>query len=584
MRFNFNFQTDRSEIKLKSKSCKMISAISLLTVFSLVFCIPAFADKAVKVLILPFNIHSEKDMSFLREGIADMLSTRLTIEGESVPFSKDAAREAVKDLSEVSVTEQTAVSLGEKLKADYVLYGSLTVFGDSISTDARFYDLREKKAAVTFHETGKNNSDVISHIDFFAAEIKEKVFGYKSDPALTRRQPSRKTPADESRKHPDALWNETRHPGKTQAGDSEDFSAPPQAVSEAVPAQPSVKSGAVWKSKTFNIEIRGLAIGDTDGDGTNETVFVNEKDVSVYRYIQERFVKIAEIEGSAFYNILSLDVADINQNGKAEIFVTAMNSSSRGLLSFVLEWDGTQFQRIVDNSRWHYRVLNIAGQGTVLLGQKSGVRDVFSPGVYELKWERGDYVSAAAQQLPRDVNVYAFTYGDVMNTGQERLVAFNRSDYIRIMDREGNEDWKSNETFGGSTVYIEYPSEGAASIGSVKEMDNFYLPPRIILGDPDKDGKNEVFVIKNTDMTRRLLSRFRMFKSGIIECLAWDNLGLHEKWKTSEVSGYISDFAIADMNNDGKDELVFSAVTKIASVLGKAKSFIAFQNLPGKSE
>jgi len=564
---------------LKSKHCKIIPVISLLAVFSLVFSIPASADKTVKILILPFNIHSEKDMSFLREGIADMLSTRLTIEGESLPFSRDATLLAIADLSETSVTEQIAVSLGEKLKADYVLYGSLTVFGDSISTDARFYNLREKKNMVTFHETGKNNSDVISHIDFFAAEIKEKVFGYKSDPALTLRQPSRKTPVDESRRHPDALWNESRKSGKIPAEDSEDFSAAPQAVSEAATAQPSVKSGAVWKSKTFNIEIRGLAIGDTDGDGTNETVFVNEKDVSVYRYIQERFIKIAEIEGSAFYSILGIDVADINKNGKAEIFVTAINSSSRGLLSFVLEWNGTQFEKIVDNSRWHYRVLNIAGQGPVLLGQKSGVRDVFSPGVYELKWEGGDYVSAAAQQLPRGLNVYAFTYGDVLNNGQERLVAFTRSDYIRIMDREGNEEWKSNETFGGSTIYIEYPAEGAASIGNVKEMDNFYLSPRIIIADTDKDGKNEVFVIKNADMTRRLLSRFRMFRSGMIACLAWDNLGLHEKWKTSEVSGFISDFAIADMNNDGQNELVFSAVTKNASVLGKAKSFIAFQNL-----
>ena len=43
----------------------------------------------------------------------------------------------------------------------------------------------------------------------------------------------------------------------------------------------------------------------------------------------------------------SLDVADINQNGKAEIFVTNYSNGSKRLRSMVYELKGSKFSRIV---------------------------------------------------------------------------------------------------------------------------------------------------------------------------------------------------------------------------------------------
>ena len=79
-------------------------------------------------------------------------------------------------------------------------------------------------------------------------------------------------------------------------------------------------------------------------------------------------------------------------------------------------------------------------------------------------------------------------------------------------------------------------------------------------------------MVKNESSTGRLLERVRVFKSGHIECLAMDELGSSLKWKTREISGHISDYAIADLDNDGQDELVFSVVSK-------AKSFLVSQEI-----
>lgn len=561
---------------MKSESSKPILIIPLLIIAFLVFSDTALADSPAKVLVLPFNIHSEKDMSYLKEGIMDMLTTRLTLEGQTVPFSKEKILEVISDVTDTS-NEQTAVLLGTKIGADYVLYGSLTVFGDSISTDARFFDMNTQKPLVTYHNSGKDNSDVITHIDMFAKQIKEAVFGRKAEQSAFQ-PPQKKEIADESRRHPEAVWAEEGG----QLPDSKDLgtrSEGPGIIPGTPPPSVAEISGDIWKSQNFDIQIISIALGDVTGNGRTETVFIGEQTVFIYQYDDGKFEKIGEVGNSPFHSFISADAADINQNGRAEIFVTNIHNSSGSLQSFVMEWDGAKFKTIIEGSRWYYRVLNIPGQGNLLLGQQRSPKEVFLPGVYELKWDGREYIPTEKQTLPRDVNIYDFTCGDVLNSGQEKIVAFSANDYIRIMDRNGEEEWRSPEPFGGSSVYLEFPDEAASRIGNEKEMSYIFLSQRIHLADIDNDGKNEVIVGQNMDKARRLLSRLRLFKSGRIECLFWDNFGLYEKWRTREISGHISDYVIGDIDGDRKDELVFSVVTKISSILGKAKSFVAFQKI-----
>jgi hypothetical protein len=156
------------------------------------------------------------------------------------------------------------------------------------------------------------------------------------------------------------------------------------------------------------------------------------------------------------------------------------------------------------------------------------------------------------------------------------ILSFTKGERIRIHDRKGNEEWTSTEQYGGSPIHIEFPSES-----DPKENDYIYLFQRIHVKDIDKDGKNEVMVVKNkVTTTGRIFKRLRTFGSGRVECLAWEDFGLYTKWKTRDVPKYISDCVIADFDNDGKDELVFSVVAKTGIFSGKDRSFIAALNMP----
>jgi len=102
-----------------------------------------------------------------------------------------------------------------------------------------------------------------------------------------------------------------------------------------------------------------------------------------------------------------------------------------------------------------------------------------------------------------------------------------------------------------------------------------YLPQRIIIFDIDKDGKNEVILLNNKDYARNLLPNLRIFKSGHVECLQWEGLAFGLKWRTTDVSGQVSDMVVGDLNNDGVDEIVFSVVEVPGSAFNNARSYLS---------
>lgn len=522
------------------------------------------ADKISKILILPFNIHSEKDLTFLQKGIGEMLSTRLAFENKVMIVGKEEA-----GILSGKTDEKTALAAGEKSGADYVLFGSLTVFGESISTDAKFYDVQKKSQLVLINEFGSSQGDVIYHINVFAAKINETVFGRKtvSSQAPAKQVAAQQSAGEEqgtgSRRNPEEMWS--KESGIKMAYDEAlSGSGEPAAV--------------LWKSKKFETKLKGISLGDVDGDGKIETVFADDHNIFIYRQTAGKFEKVKEITGETYEFYKGIDVADINGNKKDEIFVTAIRDSGR-VTSFVLEWNGKDFKKIADNEDWHFRVLYNPTQGRkVLFGQKGGNASIFSGNVYELKWLHGYYISAKKEILPSGVNVYGFNYGDILNSGQEMILAFNSNEYLRLLDINGNEEWSSSESYGGSSAYLEAPAEiesAKKSKHDQKPENRLYLPQRIIVTDLDKDEKKDVLVVKNIDTTGGVFSRIRLFKSGYFESLSWDNVGLSPKWKTRKFSGYISDYTLGDIDNDGKEELVFILVTQAGgTVLGADRSFV----------
>ncbi|MBW1833747.1 MAG: VCBS repeat-containing protein [Deltaproteobacteria bacterium] len=498
---------------------KYVSTICILIILIIGLNSNSAFAKQYRVAIIPFKINAEKDMTFLKDGVFDMLSSRLS-SGENVKIvGRQEAEKVVKTVEGV-LNEGKAREVGAKLKADYVLFGSLTIFGDSVSIDSKMVDVTGDKETLAFYNQTKGIGEVIPKINNFAEEINEKVFGRvmpsKELPAKQQLQPVQ---ADNIHAHPETL---------VQSFDDYEIAGERSDLNPAFIVTRSQKSSReFWKSKNFRELINGIALGDVDNDGKIETVIITPDSVHIYRFENNRLSEIMKIDEGKYKIFIGVDVADINKNGYPEIFITSLNPQRNVVNSIVLEYDGENYVKIVDSNAWYYRVAELPEHGSILFGQKqkTGGPDTFSSEIFEMVWNNTEYVPDRKVLPSNRSNLMGFCLGDAMNDGGEAVVAYNKSDYIRIINQSGRVLWTGSIHYGGSTHYYEMPSFEPGS-------DNRqYYPMRIIITDIDSDGKNEIIAVKNYELTGRLFKQLRKFKEAQIESLSWNGLGLTTNWK-----------------------------------------------------
>ena len=556
---------------MKPTKIKIICLIFIVIIISVTLSIHAgYSATPKRLALLPFKINSEKDLSFLRDGIFDMLSTRLAKEGQVEVISRAQVEAAMQPVTgSGSVNESKARDIGARLKADFVLFGSLTVLGNNVSIDAKMVDITGGQPTMTFYDQSQDLGAVITKINLIAADINDKMFGRTPVAAA-------KAPVPAAKPEKTAKSSLYAHPEKVLQDDGFITSGGESAEGVGIIRGAARETQAsFWKSASFKHLINGVAVGDVDGDGQNETLIAAPHTVTIFRSAGGPFQKIAVIEESNNKNIYGLDIADINDNGYAEIFVTSFNAEKKVVNSYILEYDGKNFIKIMDNSRLIYRVADTSNRGRVLLGQRPSRGKSDSGPIFEMIWHGGEYVPTDETRTPRHTSLLGLTIGDVLNDGQENAIGYKGNDRIQIIDSAGKTIWDSPDRYGGSMLFWDAPWDDKGQVENRK-----YFPMRLVVWQNTANKETQVIAVKNYDVTGRKME-YRKFTKTHIEAFTWDGLGLRPIWKTRSMSGYIQDYTVGDFDNDGNDELVAALVIKEGrvAILTEAKSTIIAYDL-----
>lgn len=96
----------------------------------------AQGEGPVRIAILPIVVHSADDPTYLRNGLADMLSSRLEQAGGFEVVRID-------DLAAATTRRSEAIESGLEVGVEYVLFGSFTRFGTGASLDMQCVSTRE---------------------------------------------------------------------------------------------------------------------------------------------------------------------------------------------------------------------------------------------------------------------------------------------------------------------------------------------------------------------------------------------------------------------------------------------------------
>lgn len=517
----------------------------LLLAFLFIFLLPSMGlAKTSRVLVLPWKVNAAENLEFLRSAMLDMLTTRIAA-AEVEVIGPEALKEAVPALKPGDVADGTAVNAGRRLKADFVLYGSLTVVGNSVSLDAKL--LNVASGAVTpFYSKGDGVDSVIGLVGRLSAEAAAAAGGTALAPVA---------------------------PAKVEEKKAAQVPAPPK--NDEFIIRPKEEPGR-WKSGLMDGMYLAFTASDLDKDGVKELFLITKKSVTIAVIKPEGLEVVKKIDSAPGVDFVAITSVDSDNDGSPEVYISGVRDFRP--YTSLLEYGADGYRITRTGIRWLVKAVQ-TDSGSLLIGQGFTYEDGFSGGLRVLRKEGGGLADKGpfAVTLPFMVDIYRFdTFG--LTDKESELIALDDRDYIRIY-RKGKGDgwekyWKSREYYGGTLDYIDLGGERY----SVVEGGFFHA-------DTDGDGRFELIIKRNVPGgLGRFARKPGSYDSAEVLSLSWDRgeEGLKVNWKTREVKGYIADFLIDDMNRDGAKEILLLVVEGTESLTGGQKSYVLMDKLSVK--
>jgi len=549
------------------------------------------------VTILPFSINSADNIDYVKQGIEEMLSSRISSSDKITITDKNVVLQELKKSKIKNISSDEALKLGKKLKSDYVVWGSITKIGNSISINGKLTDIAETKSDIGVSTQSQTLDDIIPKVNDFSEKILTHILGTTPQAqSQTSAQPvaaAASTPAVTTPQAPPALSRESQIIQSMKSGNKKGGTLTSVINSEYINTPEPINRRDFWMSQRIPTEFKGMAIGDVNNDGSNKIVVIDTNTVYIYKKSDKELILLEKIKGNSYDNYLSVDVADINGDGIPQIIVTSINDAL--LDSFVLEFKNGKYEKVASNIRWFLRVIETSSGTPMLLGQDFGRDKPFNTPIYEIVWRDGKYVADQKMKIPLGLSIYGLTIDNLGIGGSDKIFALDDLDYLYITEKTEKSlarltsigfksdelIWKSDEEYGGSNNYIEKIEDKINPSDNDKER-NAYLNIRLLTFDYKKGGKKQLILVKNLSSVGRMFKHYKAFSACEIYDLEWDGLGMAENWHTKKINGYVADYAIKDVDNDGKPEIVLALVQSVGATLSDRSVIVVYKLEPAQ--
>lgn len=166
----------------RGSSTKFFLALALLTAFVAVCAAsrPSHAavtsPREVTVVVMPFEVNAGEDLKYLRQGLPDLLSDRLREAGFTV-IDKDAVAKALASKGLLASDPAAAKEAALLTNAGYVITGSFSKLGETLSIDARVSDPFGLKPPVPVFTSREGLINLLPAVDDLVAKMKGDLLG-----------------------------------------------------------------------------------------------------------------------------------------------------------------------------------------------------------------------------------------------------------------------------------------------------------------------------------------------------------------------------------------------------------------------
>jgi len=314
--------------------------------------------------------------------------------------------------------------------------------------------------------------------------------------------------------------------------------APPPATDQIAQVAKSLgltaKREPRWRGPAFDYQATALAIGDCQGDGKREAAVSDGRKVYLYPYPPVDAKTVAEFSAPGTApRIYSLEAADLNGNGRAEVFVSYFNDTLNRFETKVVELDAKGELKQIAEFPYLVRGYQDAKGARRLATQQITEDSSFPFGaIYPLAYQDGKYgpgKPAVDFAKHRADWLYDFTFLTVDN--KPATADVTSTELIRLRFPKGA--WKTSESYCQTPNRVRWPQSSDRLLQ--------FRPPMVVRYD-DK-GFAGLYAIKNIGALGSLAAPFGIFSKAELHRLNWTGLSLAPSW-TAELGGYSTGLAL----------------------------------------
>jgi len=267
-----------------------------------------------------------------------------------------------------------------------------------------------------------------------------------------------------------------------------------------------------------------IIAGDFAGDGNVNIALISGAVIRFYTS-QVDLNLLWQLKLPSRGDIIWIDTADINSNGKEEILITSWHDND--IISYIYELQGSQFIQL-----WSSENLFIRGYGGKILGQKFSSSSGFEGSVFQILYTGNTFKTGEKLSLPQNLNIYDFQHL-YSPDGRQAILSWNEEGYLILSDEKGSLLWISKEDYGGFATSFK-----KMSLSGIFEKGSWSIKDRLIL----KDG--EVYAPKRNPLLG--VAKGLGYKDSALKSFWWNGFSLEESVVIDDVGGEIIDYSITE--------------------------------------
>lgn len=356
-----------------------------------------------------------------------------------------------------------------------------------------------------------------------------------------------------------------------RAGKKQPASQPAAAVGrDGEPA--AVQGGSTTEEHWVGPEMEGrpvgIEVGDMDGDGRLEVAMGFTHRLELGRVADGRYTPLTTLDLGTGQDVVALDGADLDGDGRMELYLTAAASGSLASLLVECRADRCRVERT--GIPWYFRTVSLPGEGPVLLAQRMGsLENDFSGPIFRVVRSGGELSAGATLPVPGAVSLFGFSaFHDA--GGRGLLARLSAQGSLQVLGAGGESVWKSGESFGRSEVCIQ--RQDSSTAGS--DVRCAMLPPRLA-------GSETGEILLPVNERSSIFPWSDQFRKSRVVVMKWDGRRLRESWQTQPQDGYLADFRLADVDNDGVRELVTALGQTLGGWKREDRAVMVVYKIPG---